>query len=219
MSAQATFWAWGIQVPSSEKLVLLCLSDCHNGDTGQCNPSVNYISRKTSLDRKTVLKALRVLSDQEVLSRIKVEGSSNQYFLAVEAVPNMGRGVAQISPKAVPNMGHKPISKPKKNLHYENGDLETAKTIYNLILTLNPKHRQPSIESWANEIRLMREKDNCSPAELYQDNHRCALPLSFSPTNQVQSLSMVSNLLLANTSIVKFLLASFPLTLQDICDL
>ena len=166
MSAQATFWAWGIQVPSSEKLVLLCLSDCHNGDTGQCNPSVNYISRKTSLDRKTVLKALRVLSDQEVLSRIKVEGSSNQYFLAVEAVPNMGLGVAQISPKAVPNMGHKPISKPKKNLHYENGDLETAETIYNLILTLNPKHRKPAMESWANEIRLMREKDNYSHSEI-----------------------------------------------------
>ena len=159
MSAQATFWAWGIQVPSSEKLVLLCLSDCHNGDTGQCNPSVNYISRKTSLDRKTVLKALRVLSDQEVLSRIKVEGSSNQYFLAVDAVPNMGLGVAQISPKAVPNLGHKPKTKPKKNLRWENGDLETAESIYNLLLALNPKHKKPSMETWANTIRLMRESD------------------------------------------------------------
>lgn len=166
MSAQATFWAWGIQVPSSEKLVLLCLSDCHNGDTSQCNPSVNYITKKTSLDRKTVLKALRLLDEKELLSRLKVEGSSNQYFLAIGGSPLTVLGQAHISSKAVPNMGHKPISKPKKNLHYENGDLETAETIYNLILTLNPKHRKPAMESWANEIRLMREKDNCTHSEI-----------------------------------------------------
>ena len=159
MSARATFWAWEVEVPSSEKLVLLCLADCHNADTGQCNPSVNYICKKTSLDRKTILKSLKVLSDQEVLSRIKVEGSSNQYFLAVEAVPNMGQGVAQISPKAVPNLGHKPKTKPKKNLRWENGDLETAESIYNLLLALNPKHKKPSMETWANTIRLMRESD------------------------------------------------------------
>lgn len=159
MSARATFWAWEVEVPSSEKLVLLCLADCHNADTGQCNPSVNYICKKTSLDRKTILKSLKVLSDQEVLSRVKVEGSSNQYFLAVEAVPNMGQGVAQISPKAVPNLGHKPTTKPKKNLRWEDGDLETAESIYNLLLALNPKHKKPSMESWANTIRLMRESD------------------------------------------------------------
>ena len=86
MSAQATFWAWGIQVPSSEKLVLLCLSDCHNGDTSQCNPSVNYIAKKTSLDRKTVLKALRLLDEKEfqtdsVLIEIYNMKAYYQYFL------------------------------------------------------------------------------------------------------------------------------------------
>jgi hypothetical protein len=127
---------------------------------------VNYIAKKTSLDRKTVLKALRLLDEKELLSRIKVEGSSNQYFLAIGGSPLTVLGHAHISPKAVPNLGHKPISKPKKNLHYENSDLETAETIYNLILTLNPKHRKPAMESWANEIRLMREKDNYSHSEI-----------------------------------------------------
>ena len=83
MSARATLWAWEVEVPSSEKLVLLCLSDCHNADTGQCNPSVSYISKKTSLDRKTVLKSLRSLNDREILSRAKVEGSSNQYLFSI----------------------------------------------------------------------------------------------------------------------------------------
>ena len=103
MSARATFWAWEVEVPSSEKLVLLCLSDCHNADTGQCNPSVSYISKKTSLDRKTVLKSLRSLNDREILSRAKVEGSSNQYFLSIGGSPILGHGQAHISPEPVPN--------------------------------------------------------------------------------------------------------------------
>ena len=146
-------------MPSSEKLVLLCLADCHNADTGQCNPSVNYICKKTSLDRKTILKSLRLLNDKNWLSRTKVEGSSNQYFLAIGGSPLTALGEGDISSKAVPNLGHKPKTKPKKNLRWENGDLETAESIYNLLLALNPKHKKPSMETWANTIRLMRESD------------------------------------------------------------
>ena len=159
MSARATFWAWEVEVPSSEKLVLLCLADCHNADTGQCNPSVNYICKKTSLDRKTILKSLRLLNDKNWLSRTKVEGSSNQYFLAIGGSPLTALGEGDISSKAVPNLGHKPKTKPKKNLRWENGDLETAESIYKLLLALNPKHKKPSMETWANTIRLMRESD------------------------------------------------------------
>ena len=146
-------------MPSSEKLVLLCLADCHNADTGQCNPSVNYICKKTSLDRKTILKSLRLLNDKNWLSRTKVEGSSNQYFLAIGGSQLTALGEGDISSKAVPNLGRKPKTKPKKNLRYENGDLETAESIYKLLLALNPKHKKPSMETWANTIRLMRESD------------------------------------------------------------
>ena len=146
-------------MPSSEKLVLLCLADCHNADTGQCNPSVNYICKKTSLDRKTILKSLKLLNDKNWLSRTKVEGSSNQYFLAIGGSPLTALGEGEISSKAVPNLGHKPKTKPKKNLRWENGDLETAESIYKLLLALNPKHKKPSMETWANTIRLMRESD------------------------------------------------------------
>ena len=166
MSARATFWAWEVDIPSSEKLVLLCLSDCHNADTGQCNPSVSYIAKKTSLDRKTVLKSLRSLSDREILSRAKVEGSSNQYFLSIGGSPISGHVQSHISPEPVPNLGHKPINKPKKNLRWEKGDMETVESIFNLLLALNPKHRKPNMDSWANEIRLMRESDGHSHSEI-----------------------------------------------------
>ncbi len=166
MSARATFWAWEVDIPSSEKLVLLCLSDCHNADTGQCNPSVSYIAKKTSLDRKTVLKSLRSLNDRKILSRVKVEGSSNQYFLSIGGSPILGHVQSHISPEPVPNLGHKPINKPKKNLRWEKGDMETVESIFNLLLALNPKHRKPNMDSWANEIRLMRESDGHSHSEI-----------------------------------------------------
>jgi len=166
VSARATFWAWEVDIPSSEKLVLLCLSDCHNADTGQCNPSVSYISKKTSLDRKTVLKSLRSLSDLEILSRAKVKGASNQYFLVIGGSPILGHGQSHISPEPVPSLGHKPINKPKKNLRWEKGDMETVDSIFNLLLALNPKHRKPSMDTLANEGRLMRENDGPSPSEI-----------------------------------------------------
>jgi hypothetical protein len=99
------------------------------------------------------------LNDKNWLSRTKVEGSSNQYFLAIGGSPLTALGEGDISSKAVPNLGHKPKTKPKKNLRWEDGDLETAESIYNLLLALNPKHKKPSMETWANTIRLMRESD------------------------------------------------------------
>ena len=155
MSARATFWAWEQDVPSSEKLVLLCLSDCHNNDTGQCNPSILYICSKTNQDRKTVLKSLKSLNDRNLLSRTKVFGSSNQYNLALSTK----NGTTKDGYLKVPNMVQKPKREPKKTLRWKSGDMKVADQIYNLLLVLNPKHKKPNMDSWANEVRLMREQD------------------------------------------------------------
>lgn len=155
MSARATFWAWEQDIPSSEKLVLLCLSDCHNNDTGQCNPSILYICSKTNQDRKTVLKSLKSLNDRNLLSRTKIFGSSNQYNLALST----NNGTTKNGYSKVPNMVQKPKREPKKTLRWESGDMEVADQIYNLLLVLNPKHKKPNMDSWANEVRLMREQD------------------------------------------------------------
>ena len=56
-------------------------------------------------------------------------------------------------------MVQKPKREPKKTLRWESGDMEVADKIYNLLLVLNPKHKKPNMESWANEVRLMREQD------------------------------------------------------------
>lgn len=38
-------------------------------------------------------------------------------------------------------------------------DLQTATWMLGLLREINPSHRQPNLESWANTIRLMRERD------------------------------------------------------------
>ena len=86
MSAKATFWAWEQDVPNAQfRCVLLCLADCHNGNTGQCNPSVAYISKKTKCDRKTIMKVISALAESNLLRVVKSAGTSNSYSLNLES--------------------------------------------------------------------------------------------------------------------------------------
>lgn len=63
MSTDATFWAWGQQISkSSTKFVLLALADRAGADNC-AYPSVETVSRDTSLNRKTILAALKELID------------------------------------------------------------------------------------------------------------------------------------------------------------
>lgn len=52
-----------------------------------------------------------------------------------------------------------PRAKAKKNV-FSNDDLMAAEWIFHLIRKLNPSFKEPKFESWANDIRLMRERDN-----------------------------------------------------------
>lgn len=56
------------------------------------------------------------------------------------------------------------VSVSKNNI--TKGDTETAQFIFNLIRSLNPNHKEPNLKSWANDIRLMRERDGRSDAEI-----------------------------------------------------
>lgn len=50
-------------------------------------------------------------------------------------------------------------TKAKKNV-FSDDDLKAAEWIFHLIRKLNPSFKEPKFESWANDIRLMRERDN-----------------------------------------------------------
>lgn len=53
-----------------------------------------------------------------------------------------------------------------RELKFDDEDLRLAKWIFSLIQTLNPNHREPNLDSWANDVRLMRERDKRSRREI-----------------------------------------------------
>lgn len=98
MSARATFWAWSVTgIKSSQKLVLLCLADNHNDDSGQCNPSVAFISDKTGLNRKTILQALADLEAEGLIEGKRRFGATTNFRLKTNT--NIGTGETRKRPR------------------------------------------------------------------------------------------------------------------------
>jgi pyocin large subunit-like protein len=62
MSFEAMNWCREITAGrSSDKSVLLALAMSHNGDSGRCDPSIEFLSSFTELNRKTVIASLNRL--------------------------------------------------------------------------------------------------------------------------------------------------------------
>lgn len=102
MSAKATFWAWEQDLTSTQKLVLLCLADCHNGDNDRCDPSIKYICSQTGLDKKTVPVAMSQLESIGLISIKKRAGISPFYTLNLaqkRVNPNSGVPQNGVNPK------------------------------------------------------------------------------------------------------------------------
>lgn len=127
MSAKATFWAWEQKLSSSEKLVLLCLADCHNGDNGRCDPSAKYIAEQTGLNIKTIPSALKSLLRSELITIKNRPGKSPQFLLNLTqnwVTPKTGVHQKRVTPKTditSPDIGETPTPKtgdePKRNLN------------------------------------------------------------------------------------------------------
>lgn len=67
MSVDATRWAWGVEVDSATKrLVLLSLAD-RAGEEHTCYPSTKRVVKDTCLDRKTILKAITEMIDHGLI--------------------------------------------------------------------------------------------------------------------------------------------------------
>ena len=90
---------WALTRPGltpSEKLVLIGLADCHNGETGRCHPSARRLSERLVLPQKTVTDCLRRLRAKGLVAsipRYREDGSiaANEYqFPTLEVVSRGG---------------------------------------------------------------------------------------------------------------------------------
>uniref|UniRef100_UPI001184F962 helix-turn-helix domain-containing protein n=1 Tax=Pleionea sediminis TaxID=2569479 RepID=UPI001184F962 len=83
MSAKATFWAREVgrllELTAAQRSVLRELADCHNQETGQCNPSVAHIAEYSGLNRKTVMAGIAELEQHRLISVVKRKGVRTNY--------------------------------------------------------------------------------------------------------------------------------------------
>jgi hypothetical protein len=77
---------WPIDIPSTQKFVLISLADNAN-DNGICWPSIPTICRRTSLHRATVLRAIAWLTEHGYLAVNRETGRHNSYRIAVGSFP------------------------------------------------------------------------------------------------------------------------------------
>jgi hypothetical protein len=67
MSNDVLNWAWGLELPPAEKLVLIALADRADNKGGSCFPGQADISKRTGQHRSTVSKCVRSLEKKGVL--------------------------------------------------------------------------------------------------------------------------------------------------------
>lgn len=73
MSNRAMSWAVEIRtLPLTTKAVLMLLADCHNGSTGQCNPSMEWIQERTGLKPRALQLHFKLLEESGFMDRAYV---------------------------------------------------------------------------------------------------------------------------------------------------
>jgi hypothetical protein len=78
MSIRAMSAVWDIDLPDSDKIVLLALADCAN-DEGHCWPSVASLVRKCSKSERTIQGSIKRLVGEGHLTRREVPGKGCNY--------------------------------------------------------------------------------------------------------------------------------------------
>ena len=123
MSIKALAWALEQPLSAIPKMILIVLADHHNGETGQCNPSVKRICEQAGVVQRTVeihIANFERLALVRVEKRYRDDGSrtSNQYHLLLgggasspggEPKPPGGEPTSLLEP------GKEPGTEPRKD--------------------------------------------------------------------------------------------------------
>ncbi len=90
MSIRAIKWAWKVQLPPVQKLVLLALAD-HANDASQCWPSLTRLQIITGLSRPSIWKSINRMGDAGLVSRTaKHKSGATIYTLGINVTHLIG---------------------------------------------------------------------------------------------------------------------------------
>lgn len=89
MSVKVQAAVWDMDLPATDKLVLLALADHAHDDGSSAYPSIDHLAKKCSMHRRTVQRTLR---DLEASGRIKVQkGATSRFPTMYQILPAEGR--------------------------------------------------------------------------------------------------------------------------------
>ncbi|HWU01657.1 MAG TPA: helix-turn-helix domain-containing protein, partial [Novosphingobium sp.] len=80
MSVRIMTQVWELDLPDSQKIVLLALADAAN-DEGGCWPSIATIARKSSKSERTVQSVIRTLCEAGHMERIEQPGHRSRFVI------------------------------------------------------------------------------------------------------------------------------------------
>jgi hypothetical protein len=117
-------WQHASELPDRALIVGLKIADHHNGQTGQCNPSVATLIEETGRSRSTVLRGIKDLEDATGITVERRKNRNNRYTIpgckvwAVGVTPDTYVGVngetSEVS-TVTPESEVKPEVEPEKN--------------------------------------------------------------------------------------------------------
>lgn len=189
MSFEAQAWAARIPLKSpSEKAVLNALANCAD-QVGVCWPSMGYIAEVTAWSRRTVVSCIAKLEAAgliEVVQQFHHYGGkkSNQYRMRMDVLapkePEKEGGVCatiahtHVQPFHIPCATVAHLESPKEQSNTKSSekpkaepeDMRLAEWIGGLIANMGVKTRPPNLERWADDVRLMRERDQHTHREI-----------------------------------------------------
>ncbi|MCK3654255.1 replication protein [Pasteurellaceae bacterium Macca] len=178
----------------ARKLVLLKLADNAN-DQGVCFPSYQYIADACEISLRSAKEHIKVLIEMGLVSkkmRKNQDGNqSNLYYLhlekggaefappSAESAPQNAEICTTPSAESAPITSHsfnqsfnhtsssqQVATAEKTKPKFSDDDLKTAQWIFGLIQNLNPNAKKPSMETWAKDVRLLREVDKRTHREI-----------------------------------------------------
>jgi hypothetical protein len=86
MSIRVMTAVWAVNLPASEKLVLLALADCAN-DEGRCWPGLRSLCEKTGKCKRSLQESLRLLDKAGHITRTENPGKGMNYVVHPVAKP------------------------------------------------------------------------------------------------------------------------------------
>lgn len=188
MSITLMTLAWKSDFQSGRKMVLLALCD-NASDEGVCYPGIPTLAKKCSMGERTVQAHIADLEKLGIVRREFRTGRSTLYQIdgskicgvrdlhhppAVFAPPPpqiLHHPPADLAPITITESSDEPPvnqtpGKTAKKHHGSEDDYKAARWMFDLVRKVNPTARAANFDLWANEIRLMREIDGRTHAEV-----------------------------------------------------